>query len=110
MLRPNITYQFDRRRTLSAINAEDVRPRGLTLGSACWLTSRAAGHVAASGLRLSGEQRRTRYGPDTCRLRIPLALTKAREFFVPESRDPVVSGLDPAQGVRDPSQGSGLYP
>jgi hypothetical protein len=59
---------MDRRRVLSAINAEAARPRGLTLGSVSWLTSRAVGHVAASGLRLSGEQKRTRYGPDTCRL------------------------------------------
>jgi hypothetical protein len=71
MLRRHITSQFDRRRALSAINAEDARPRGLTSGSARWLTSREAGHVAASGLRLSGEQRRMRYGPDTCRLRTP---------------------------------------
>jgi hypothetical protein len=60
---------IDWRRALSAINAEAVRPRGLTSGSARWLMSRAVGHVAASGLRLSGEQKRTRYGPDTCRLR-----------------------------------------
>jgi hypothetical protein len=61
----------DRRRGLSAINAEAARPRGLTSGSACRLTSRTVGHVAASGLRLSGEQKRTRHGPDTCRLRTP---------------------------------------
>jgi hypothetical protein len=65
---------MDRRRALSAINAEVVRPRGLTSGSARWLTSRAVGHVAATGLRLSGEQKRTRYGPDTCRLRTPPGL------------------------------------
>jgi hypothetical protein len=64
--------EIDRRRALSAINAEAARPRGLTSGSARWLTSRAVGHVAASGLRLSGEQKRTRYGPDTCRLRTPV--------------------------------------
>jgi hypothetical protein len=62
---------MDRRRALSAINAEAARPRGLTSGSARWLTSRAVGHVAASGLRLSEEQKRTLYGPDTCRLRTP---------------------------------------
>jgi hypothetical protein len=62
---------MDSQCALSAINAEATRPRGLTSGSARWLTSRAVGHVAASGLRLSGEQRRTRYGPDTCRLRTP---------------------------------------
>jgi hypothetical protein len=37
-----------------------------------------------------------------------LALIKAWIFFVPESRDPAVSGPDPRRGVRDPSQGSGL--
>jgi hypothetical protein len=65
---------MDRRRALSAINAEAARPRGLTSCSARWLTSRAVAHVAASGLRLSREQRRTRYGPDTCRLRTPPSL------------------------------------
>jgi hypothetical protein len=50
---------MDRRRALSAINAEVTRPRGLTSGSARWLTSRAVGHVAASGLRLGGERKRT---------------------------------------------------
>jgi hypothetical protein len=64
-----------------------ARPRGLTSRSARWLTSRAVGHVAASGLRLSGEQRRT---PDP-----RLALIKAWVFFVLESRDPAVSGPDP---------------
>jgi hypothetical protein len=41
-------------------------------GSARWLTSRAVGHVAASGLCLGGEQKCMRTGPhqtrsDTCR-------------------------------------------
>jgi hypothetical protein len=52
MLRQHITCQFDRRRALSAINAEDARPRGLTSGSTRWLTSRAVGHMVESGLRL----------------------------------------------------------
>jgi hypothetical protein len=39
-----------------------------------------------------------------------LALIKAWVFFVPESRDPAVSGSDPTQGVRNPSQGSGSRP
>jgi hypothetical protein len=68
MLRRHITCQLDRRRASSAINA---RPRGLTSGFARWLTSRAVGHVAASGLRLSGEWERSRYGPDTCQHRTP---------------------------------------
>jgi hypothetical protein len=51
---------MDTQRALSAINAEVAWPRGLTSGSACWLTSRAVGHVAASGLRLGGERKRMR--------------------------------------------------
>jgi hypothetical protein len=47
-----------RRHVLSAINAETAWPRGLTSGSARWLMSRATSHVAASGLRLSGERMR----------------------------------------------------
>jgi hypothetical protein len=68
MLRRYITCQLDRRRIFSAINA---RPRDLTSGSARWLTSRAVGHVAASGLHLSGEWERSRYGSDTCQHRTP---------------------------------------
>jgi hypothetical protein len=68
MLRRHITCQLDMRRASFTINA---RPRGLTSGSARWLTSRAVGHVAASGLRLSGEWERSRYGPDTCQHRTP---------------------------------------
>jgi hypothetical protein len=86
-----------RRRVLSAINAEDTRPRNLTSGSAPWLMSQAVGHAAASGLRLSGE--RTWSSLDTCRLRTPrLTLIKAWVFFALESRDPTVSGLDPPEG------------
>jgi hypothetical protein len=68
---PSPASGIDRQRALSAINAEAARPKRLTSGSARWLTSRAVGHVAASVLRLSGEHKRTRYGPDTCRLRTP---------------------------------------
>jgi hypothetical protein len=50
--------RVDRRRVLSTINAETTRPRGLTSGSARWLMSRATSHVAALGLRLSGERMR----------------------------------------------------
>jgi hypothetical protein len=68
MLRRHITCQLDRWRASPTIN---VRPRGLTSGSACWLTSRAVGHVVASGLHLSGEWECSRYGPDTCQHRTP---------------------------------------
>jgi hypothetical protein len=60
MLRGHIVCQrIDRRRVFSAINAEAARPRGLTSGPARWFTSQAIVHVAASGLRLSGEWKRT---------------------------------------------------
>jgi hypothetical protein len=105
------TSGMDRRRALSAINAEAARPRGPTLGSARWLTSRTACHVAATGLRLSGEQKRTWYGPDTCQLRTPrLALIKAWVFFVSESPDPAVSGSDPTQRGLGPVQGVWFVP
>jgi hypothetical protein len=92
---------MDRRRALSTINAGDARPRGLTSGSARWLTSRGSigsppergagaypvwsGHVSA---------------PDPC-----LALIKACVFFVPESRDPAESSPDPTQRGLGPVPG-----
>jgi hypothetical protein len=51
---------MDRRCALSTINAEAAQSRGLTSGSAHWLTSRVVGHAAASGLRLGREQKRIR--------------------------------------------------
>jgi hypothetical protein len=54
---------LDRQRALSAINAGVAYPGGLTSGTARWLTSRAVGHVAATGLRLGGERKRMRTGP-----------------------------------------------
>jgi hypothetical protein len=45
-----------RRRVFSTINAETAWPIGLTSSSARWLTSRAVGRMAASGLCLGGEQ------------------------------------------------------
>jgi hypothetical protein len=50
---------IDMRRVFSAVNAEAAWPRCLTSGSARWLMSRAIVHVAASGLRLSWEWKRT---------------------------------------------------
>jgi hypothetical protein len=59
-------------------------------------------YVTSSGPRGSigsppeREQKRTPHGSDTCRLWTSrLAFNKVRLFFVPESRDPVVSGPDP---------------
>jgi hypothetical protein len=67
--------------------------------------------MAASGLRLSGEQKRTPHGPDMCRLRTSrLVFNKVRVFFVPESRDPVVSGPDPTQRGLGPIQGVRFVP
>jgi hypothetical protein len=62
------------------------------LGFARWLMSRAVCHVAASGLRLRGEQECMRTGPeptklglDTCRHRTPAwALIKVRVCSVLE--------------------------
>jgi hypothetical protein len=72
MPRRHITCQWNRQAVRLIRNkCSAARPRGLTSGSARWLTSRTVGHVAASGLRLGGEQKRTWYGPDTCRLRTP---------------------------------------
>jgi hypothetical protein len=81
------------------------------LGSACWLMPRVVCHVAASGLRLSGEQECMRIGPDTCRHRTPTwALIKARVCSVLEPWDPTVGGPDPIRGgVRIPFHGSGPY-
>jgi hypothetical protein len=60
MLRGHIACQQGGRRcVLSAINAETTRLRGLTSGSARWLMSQATSHAAATGLRLSGERKRT---------------------------------------------------
>jgi hypothetical protein len=79
-------------------------------GSARWLMPRAVCHVAASGLRLSGEQECMRIGPnptspglDTCRLRTPAwVLIKVRVCSVLEPWDPTVGGSDPIRGVRIP--------
>jgi hypothetical protein len=64
MLKGHIACQRDSQATRLLRNkcrdsaAQTARPRGLTSGSARWLTSRAVGHVAASGLCLGGEQQR----------------------------------------------------
>jgi hypothetical protein len=71
-------------------------------GSAHWLMPRAVCHVAASGLRLSGEQdfmriglERTRAGLDMCQLRTPAwALSKV---LGPHTGG---GGPDPILGVR----------
>jgi hypothetical protein len=104
MLRRHITCQFDRRRASSVINAEDTRPRGLTSGTARWLMSRAAGYVAATGLRLSGEQWHTRYGPDTCRLRTPPGLGQGLGIICPGISGPCCEWPEPCIG------GSGTRP
>jgi hypothetical protein len=62
----------DMRCILSVINVEVMWPRGLTSGSARWLTSWAIGHVAASGPRLSGERKRTGQSPNKCLHRTPV--------------------------------------
>jgi hypothetical protein len=79
-------------------------------GFARWLMLRAVCRVAASGLRLSGEQEcmrigpdLTRLGPDTCQLRTPAwVLIKVRVCSVLEPWDPTVDSPDPIRGVRIP--------
>jgi hypothetical protein len=93
-----------RRRVLSTINVEDARPRSLTSSSAHWLTSRAVGHAAASGLRLSGERKRTRYGPDTCRPRTPPDLDQCLGILCPGIPGPYCEWPGPCTG------GSGTRP
>jgi hypothetical protein len=78
-------------------------------GSTRWLMPRAVCHVAASGLRLSGEQECMRIGPDPtrpgldmCRHRTPAwALIKARVCSVLEPWDPTVGSPNPILGGSD---------
>jgi hypothetical protein len=87
------------------------------LGSARWLILHAVCHVAASGLRLSGEQECMRIGPDPTRLGLDTcqhwtlawALIKAWVCSILKPWDPTMGGPDPIWGVRIPFQGSGLY-
>jgi hypothetical protein len=110
MPRQHITWQFGRRCALSAINVEDTRPRCLTSGSAHWLTSRVVGHVAASGLCLSGEQKRIRYGLDTCRLQTPAwPLLRSRYSLSQNPGTLLRVARTPHREVKDPSWGSDLY-
>jgi hypothetical protein len=75
-------------------------------GSARWLMPRVVCHVAASGLRLSGEQECMRTGPDTCRHRTSTwALYKAWACSVLGPWDPTVGGPDPIRGGLDPILG-----
>jgi hypothetical protein len=98
----------DRRHTLSALNAEAVWPRGLTLGSAHWLNSRTVGHVAASGLRLCGEPYTAWPGhvsaPDP-----RLGLIKVRVLPLPGSRDPVCEWPGPPPPPRGPGPVRGVW-
>jgi hypothetical protein len=80
--------------------SETARRRGLASGSARWLTSRATNHVAASGLRLSGERK--------CKIRpghVPVPDPCFRPGY-PLSRDLVMGGLDLTRGDPDPIQGT----
>jgi hypothetical protein len=100
---------------LSVTNVEahaGSMPR-IKVGSARWLKPRAVCHVAASGLRLSGEQEYmqpgpepTRLGLDTCRHRTSAwVLFKARVCSVLRPWDPIVGGPDPIRGGPDPIPG-----
>jgi hypothetical protein len=69
----SLVCRADRRRVFSTINAEIAWPRGLMSDSARRLTSRAVGHMAAPGPRLSGERRRAGEDPDKCLCRTPIS-------------------------------------
>jgi hypothetical protein len=100
-----------RRRTLPVINAKATQPGGLTSGSARSLMSRIVGHVAASGLRLGGEQKRMRTGPpqaepghvstlDHC-----LGPVQGLCMFLPGTLGPPCGDSDPIPGGPDPTLG-----
>jgi hypothetical protein len=112
MLRRHITCQWNRQTTRLIRNkCSAARPRGLTSGSARWLTSRAVGHVAASGLRLSGEQKRTWYGLDTCWFRTPAWPELRPRYSLSQNPGALLwVARTPHKEVQDPSRGSGLYP
>jgi hypothetical protein len=91
--------RVDRRRVLSAKNAEGAQLRALMSCPARWLMSRATSHVAASGLCLSGERmHRVKPShlsvPDPCSCQgFPCPETLLRpgpysEGFGPHPRDP----------------------
>jgi hypothetical protein len=78
--------RVDRRRVLSAINAEAAPPRALTSCSARWPTSRTISHVAALDPRPSGG------APDRAWTRVNTGpMTRSRHFL---SRDLVMGGLE----------------
>jgi hypothetical protein len=66
--------------------------------------------VAASGLRLSGEWERTRYGPDTCQHRTPAWPGFRPGYFLSRNPGtPLWVAQTPLKEVQDPSRGFGLY-
>jgi hypothetical protein len=83
------------------------------LGSARWLKPRAVCHMAATGLRLSGERECMRIGPEptrlglnTCRHWTPVwVLFKARVCSVLRPWDPMVGGPNPIRGGPEPIPG-----
>jgi hypothetical protein len=98
-----------RRRALSVINAGATQPRGLTSGSARWLTSRvqatwqhrvSAWAGSSSVMRTGPHQARPRHvsAPDPC-------MSKAWVFSVPESLDPAMGSSDPTQRGLGPVSG-----
>jgi hypothetical protein len=101
MLRRHITCQWNGQAACLIHN----KCRGLTSGSARWLTSssRPRGSIGTPPER-GAEAYTIRSGhvsaPDPC-----LALIKVWVFFVPESRDPTVSGPDPTRRGPDPIRG-----
>jgi hypothetical protein len=101
---------MDRRRALSAINAEAVRPRGLTSGSAM---AYVTGSVPRGNIGAPPERGAGAYMVWSGHVSAPdphLALIKAWVFFVSESRDPAVSGPDPTQRGPGPAPGVRFVP
>jgi hypothetical protein len=97
---------IDRRCALSAINAEAARSRGLTSGSAHW--AYVTGYRPRCSIGSPPERGAEAYTVWSGHVSAPdprLALIKAWVFFVPESRDPAVSGSDPTQMGPDPIRG-----
>jgi hypothetical protein len=70
------------------------RRRGLTSGSARWLSSQAEGHVAASGLRLGGELRRTGW--------VCLVFNQGLSIFCPGTSGPHYERSGPLVGRSGP--------
>jgi hypothetical protein len=112
MTRRHITCQWNRQAARLIRNKCCAAwPRGFTSGSAYWLTAWAVGHVAALGLRLSGEWKCIWYDPDMCWLQTPAWPWLRPRYSLSQNPGTLLRVARTLhREVRDPSQGSGLYP